>query len=336
MKIAILDDYFDTVRTLPCFHKLKGHDVTVWNDHVQDTDALAARLKDAECLVLIRERTKIQAPLLERLPKLKLISQRSVYPHIDIDACTRRGVVVSSSQHAGTPSYATVELTWALILATVRQLPQQMAALKAGKWQIGVGTSVRGKTLGIFGYGRIGSTVARYGKTFGMNVMAWAREESLARARADGYATARSKEEFFETCDVISLHMRLVPATRNIVTAADLARMKPTAILVNTSRAPLIEPGALAAALRAGRPGYAAVDVYEDEPMRDPDFPLLQFEQVVATPHIGYVTREEYELQFTDIFDQILAYAAGKPIHVVNPAVLEGAHARVDPAPRRA
>jgi D-3-phosphoglycerate dehydrogenase / 2-oxoglutarate reductase len=327
MKITILDDYFDTVRTLACFKKLAGHEVTVWNDHVQDTDALAGRLKDTECLVLIRERTKIQAPLLERLPKLKLISQRSVYPHIDIDACTRLGVVVSSGQHAGTPSYATAELTWALILAAARQLPQQMAALKAGKWQIGVGTTIRGKTLGIYGYGRIGAAVAGYGKAFGMNVLIWAREESLARARADGWTTARSKAEFFASCDVVSLHMRLVPATRHIVTAADLARMKPTAILVNTSRAPLIEQGALAAALRAGRPGYAAVDVFEDEPMRDPAFPLLQFEQVVATPHIGYVTREEYELQFTDIFDQILAYAAGKPIHVVNPAVLAGASA---------
>jgi D-3-phosphoglycerate dehydrogenase / 2-oxoglutarate reductase len=327
MKISILDDYFDTVRTLACFKKLAGHEVTVWNDHVQDTDALAARLKDTECLVLIRERTKIQAPLLERLAKLKLISQRSVYPHIDIDACTRLGVVVSSGQHAGTPSYATAELTWALILAAARQLPQQMAALKAGKWQIGVGTTMRGKALGIYGYGRIGAAVAGYGKAFGMNVMIWAREDSLARARADGWATARSKAEFFASCDVVSLHMRLVPATRHIVKAEDLAHMKPTAILVNTSRAPLIEEGALAAALRAGRPGYAAVDVFEDEPMRDPAFPLLQFEQVVATPHIGYVTREEYELQFTDIFDQILAYEAGKPIHVVNPAVLAGARA---------
>jgi D-3-phosphoglycerate dehydrogenase len=322
MKIAILDDYFDTLRTLPCFQKLRGHDVTVWNDHVQDTDVLAVRLKDIECLVLIRERTKIQAALLERLPKLELISQRSVYPHIDIAACTRLGVVVSSSQHVGTPSYAAAELTWALILAAARQLPQQIAALKAGKWQIGVGTTLRGKTLGVFGYGRIGATVAGYGRAFGMNVVAWAREESLARARTDGYATARSKAEFFETCDIVSLHMRLVPATRHIVKAEDLARMRPDAVLVNTSRAPLIEPGALVAALRAGRPGYAAVDVFEDEPVRDPTLPLLQFEQVVATPHIGYVTREEYETQFTDIFDQIIAFAAGSPINVVNPEVL--------------
>jgi len=328
MKISILDDYFDTVRTLACFQKLEGHEVTVWNDHVQDTEALAARLKDAECLVLIRERTKIQADLLERLPRLKLISQRSVYPHIDVEACTRRGVVVSSSQHAGTPSYAAAELTWALILAAARQLPQQMAALKAGKWQIGVGTTLRAKTLGIFGYGRIGATVAGYGKAFGMNVLAWAREQSLERARADGYATARSKAEFFERCDVVSLHLRLVAATRHIVTAEDLARMRPTAMLVNTSRAPLIEPGALVAALRAGRPGYAAVDVFEHEPMRDPDLPLLQFDQVVATPHLGYVTREEYETQFTDIFDQILAFAAGRPINVVNPDVLAATSAR--------
>jgi len=322
MKIAILDDYFDTLRTLPCFQKLKGHEVTVWNDHVQDTDALAARLKDTECLVLIRERTAIQAALLDRLPRLKLISQRSVYPHIDIEACTRLGVIVSSSQHIGTPSYAAAELTWALILAAARQLPQQMAALKAGKWQVGVGMSLREKTLGIFGYGRIGATVAGYGKAFGMSVVAWAREESLARTRADGYATARSKTEFFEACDIISLHMRLVPATRHIVKAEDLARMRPQAMLVNTSRAQLIEPGALVAALRAGRPGYAAVDVFEDEPMRDPDFPLLRFRQVVATPHIGYVTREEYETQFIDIFDQIIAFAAGQPINVVNPDVL--------------
>src|SRR5262245_52735205 len=205
MKIAILDDYFDTVRTLPCFGKLAGHEVTVWNDHVQDTDALAQRLADTECLVLIRERTAIRAPLLERLPKLKLISQRSVYPHIDVEACTRLGIVVSSNPHAGTPSYAAAELTWALVLAAARQLPQQMASLKAGTWQIGVGTTLRGKTLGIFGYGRIGAAVAGYGKAFGMEVLAWARPQSLARARADGHAVAPSKEAFFATCDVITL-----------------------------------------------------------------------------------------------------------------------------------
>jgi D-3-phosphoglycerate dehydrogenase len=323
MKISILDDYFDTLRALACFQKLKDHDVRVWTDHVQEIDKLAERLKDTEVLVLIRERTKIQAPLLERLSKLKLISQRSVYPHIDIDACTRLGVIVSSSQHAGTPCYAAAELTWGLILAAVRQIPQQMDALKAGKWQIGVGDTLRGKTLGIFGYGRIGSVVAGYGKAFGMKVLVWSGEAARERARTDGYAVARSKEAFFEECDVISLHLRLYSATRGIVTAADLALMKPTALIVNTSRAPLIEPGALAQALRMGRPGMAAVDVYEEEPMVDTSYPLLAMKNVVCTPHIGYVTRDEYELQFSEIFDQIAAYCAGAPINVVNPAVLD-------------
>jgi D-3-phosphoglycerate dehydrogenase / 2-oxoglutarate reductase len=323
MKITILDDYFDTIRTLPCFQKLKDHDVQIWNDHVQETDQLAERLKDTEVLVLIRERTKIQAPLLGRLNKLKLISQRSVYPHIDIDACTKRGVIVSSSQHAGTPCYAAAELTWGLILAAVRQIPQQMASLQAGKWQIGVGDTLRGKTLGIYGYGRIGSTVAGYGKAFGMRVLAWSNEEARERARADGYAAARSKGDFFKECDVISLHLRLYSATRGIVTAADLALMKPTALLVNTSRAPLIETGALARALQLGCPGMAAVDVYEEEPLWETNYPLLHMKNVVCTPHIGYVTRDEYDLQFTEIFDQIEAYCSGKPINVVNPAVLD-------------
>jgi len=325
MNVTILDDYHDTVRTLACFSKLAGQNVTIWNDHTKDTDTLADRLKDTEVLVLIRERTPIRAPLIERLPKLKLISQRSVYPHIDVDVCTQRGVIVSSNQHAGRPSYATAELTWGLIIATMRQIPQQMAALQAGKWQIGVGSGLHGKTLGIYGYGRIGSVVAGYGKAFGMKVLVWARESSLARARADGYSAARSKQAFFEQCDVISLHMRLVDATRGIVTAADLAHMKPTALIVNTSRAPLIEPDALVNALRAGRPGMAAVDVYEEEPVLDSRHPLLNMDNVVCTPHIGYVGRDEFEIQFTDIFDQILAYAAGKPINVVNPAVLESA-----------
>jgi D-3-phosphoglycerate dehydrogenase / 2-oxoglutarate reductase len=325
LRISILDDYHDTLRTLPCFSKLEGHDVTIWNDHVQDVDALAERLMDTEALVLIRERTEIRAPLLQRLSKLRLISQRSVYPHIDIDECTRLGVIVSSSQHLDTPSYAAAELAWGLVLATARQIPLQTAALKAGRWQIGVGNTLRGKTLGIYGYGRIGSVVAGYGKAFGMKVLVWAREASLARARADGYGVAQSKDAFFEECDILSLHMRLVEATRGIVTAADLARMKPTAVLVNTSRAQLIEPGGLVNALRAGRPGFAALDVYEHEPLTDPDDPLLRMDNVVCTPHIGYVTREEYELQFSDVFDQIIAYAAGTPINVVNPGALDAA-----------
>jgi D-3-phosphoglycerate dehydrogenase len=323
MKIAILDDYFDTLRTLDCFRKLDGHQVTIWNDHVDEVDVLAARLQDTEALVLIRERTQVRAPLLERLPALRLISQRSVYPHIDIGACTRLGVIVSSDQHPGAPSYAAAELTWGLVIAAVRQIPQQMASLRAGHWQIGVGHTLRGKTLGIYGYGRIGRAVAGYGKAFGMNVLVWAREASRQRARDDGWEVARSKESFFERCDVLSLHMRLVPATRSIVTAEDLGRMKSSAVLINTSRAALIEPGALVASLRSGRPGMAAVDVYEHEPLTDPNDPLLLMDNVVCTPHIGYVTRDEYELQFSDIFDQIIAYARGQPINVVNAEVLE-------------
>ena len=322
MKVAILDDYHDTVRTLAVFQKLAQHDVRVFNDHVQETDALAARLRDAQALVLIRERTEIRAPLLEQLPKLQLISQRSVYPHIDVDACTRLGIVVSSDMHPGTPSYSTAELTWALILAAAREIPQNVAGLKAGKWQTGIGNTLRGKTLGIYGYGRIGGAVAQVGVALGLRILVWAREASSEKARADGYAVAPTKEAFFAECDVLSLHMRLVDATRGIVTRADLARMKPTAIFVNTSRAGLVEPGALVAALKAGRPGKAAVDVYEREPITDASHPLLAMDNVVCTPHLGYVTRDEWELQFADIFDQILALAAGKPINVVNPAVL--------------
>jgi D-3-phosphoglycerate dehydrogenase len=326
MRVTVLDDYFDTLRTLDCFDKLAGHEVTVWNDHVQDVDQLAERLRDSETLVLIRERTEIRSPLLARLANLRLISQRSVFPHIDIDACTRLGIVVSSDMHAGAPSYATAELTWGLVLAAMRQIPQQAASLKAGAWQAGVGRTVLSKTLGIFGYGRIGKVVAGYGHAFGMNVVVWASDGSRAKAEADGVAVANSKDAFFETCDVISLHLRLVDATRGIVSAADLARMKPTSLLVNTSRAGLIEPGALVAALRAGRPGMAAVDVYEDEPLLDPTNPLLRMDNVVCTPHIGYVTRDEWEVQFADVFDQVNAYAAGAPTNVVNPNVL--AHAR--------
>ena len=325
MKIAILDDWFDTLPSLPSYRKLDGHDVTVWRDHSDDVDVLADRLAEAEALVLIRERTAIRAPLVARLPKLRLISQRSVYPHIDVDACTAHGVVVSSNMHAGTPSYAAAELTFALVLAAMRQLPAQVQALREGRWQAGVGRTLRGKTLGIFGYGRIGAVVAGYGKAFGMDVVVWAREDSRARAAADGYRVASGKEAFFAACDVVSLHMRLVPATRGIVTRDDLARMKPSALLVNTSRAGLVAPGALVAALRNGRPGMAAVDVFDEEPLVDVDDPLLRMDNVVCTPHIGYVTRDEYEVQFADIFDQVVAYAAGAPINVVNPDAL--AHA---------
>jgi D-3-phosphoglycerate dehydrogenase len=326
VKISILDDYSDTLRTLDCFAKLADQEVTIWTDHVQDVETLVERLKDAEALVLIRERTQIRAELLERLPKLKLISQRGVYPHLDVEACTRLGIVVSSNMQPAGPSYATAELTWGLILAAVRQIPQQMASLKAGHWQSGIGQTLRGKTLGIYGFGKLGSTLASYGRAFGMQVLVWAREPNLALARAEGFGIAASKDELFDSADVLTLHLRLVDATRGIVTAEDLARMKSTALLVNTSRAGLIAPGALVDALRAGRPGMAAVDVFDTEPLKNPNDPLLLQPNVVATPHLGYVTREEYELQFTDIFDQITAFAAGDPVHVVNPASRDMKH----------
>jgi len=322
MRVAILDDYFDTLRGLDCFSKLADHDVTVWNDQIQDIELLADRLRGVEALVLIRERTQVRAELLERLPDLRLISQRSVYPHIDVDPCTRLGIVVSSNLHQDSPSHAAAELTWALVLAAMRRIPQQVASMRAGAWQDGVGQSLRGKTLGVYGYGRIGKVVADYGHAFGMDVVFWASEASRARARDEGAIVATSRDAFFAHSDVVSLHLRLVDATRGIVQPDDLTQMKPTALLVNTSRAGLIEPGALLDALRAGRPGMAALDVYETEPMLDTNNPLLQMDNVVCTPHIGYVSTDEWEIQFSDIFDQINAYAQGTPINVVNPEVL--------------
>jgi len=322
MKVAILDDWFDTLRTLPCLAKLDGHEVTVFTDHVDDVDELAARLADTEVLVLIRERTPVGRPLLARLPQLRLISQRSVYPHIDVDACTEFGIVVSSDMHACSPSYATAELTWGLVLAAARRIPQQMASLRSGAWQAGVGHTLRSRTLGVYGYGRIGQEVLRYGQAFGMRVQVWGSEAARARAAAYGLDVPASRREFFGTSDVVSVHLRLLDATRGIVTADDLAAMGPDAVFVNTSRAGLVVPGALVTALRAGRPGAAAVDVYETEPLRDPADPLLALDNVVCTPHIGYVNAEEWELQFADVFDQINAFAAGAPTNVVNPEAL--------------
>lgn len=322
MKVAILDDYQDVVRTLDCFQKLQGHEVTVWNDHTKDVNVLAERLKDTEALVMIRERTPIRAALIERLPKLKVVSHHSVYPHVDVEALTRHGILLCSNLHPGQPSYATAELTWGLIIAAMRKIPQEVAALKAGRWQSTVGYGLRGKTLGIYGYGRIGAVIAGYGRAFGMKVLVWAREASLARARADGYAAARSKDVFFEDSDVISLHLRLIDATRGIVSAADLARMKPTALIVNTSRAGLIEASALEKALRLGRPGMAAVDVFEDEPVLNANHPLLKLDNALCTPHIGYVERAGYERIFSSIFDQILAFASGQPVNMINPEAL--------------
>lgn len=324
MKVHILDDWFDTLRHLPCFAKLEGHEVTVWNDHVQETGILSERLRDAEAVCLFRERTKIQADLLARLPNLKLISQRSVYPHIDVPACTENGVLLCSDQHSGSPSYAAAELTFGLVLAAMRQIPQQMEALKAGKWQMGVGHSVRHKTMGIWSYGRLGKAVAKFARAFDMDVQVWGGEQSCAEAVADGFRKAESREAFFATSDVVCLLIRLYPATRGMFTAADLALMKPDALLVNTSRAPLIEEGALYEALKQGRPGMAAVDVFEHEPVGAEGHPLLTLPNVVATPHIGYVSHEEYDTQFSDIFDQVLAFDRGQPVNMINAEVWKG------------
>ena len=323
MNITVLDDYQNAVRSLDAYKLVAHHNVTIWNDHTKDENILAERLKDTEALVLIRERTPIRSPLIARLPKLKIISQRSVYPHIDVAALTQHGIILSSDQHPGRPSYATSELTWGLILSAMRKIPQEVAALKAGRWQSTMGLGLRGKTLGIYGYGRIGAVVAGYGKAFGMKVLVWGRDGTIERAKADGYSAARNKDAFFEACDVISLHLRLVDATRGIVKAADLARMKPTALIVNTSRAPLIETGALEAALQAGRPGMAAVDVYESEPVLGAQHPLIAMDNAVCTPHIGYVERAGYEGQFASSFGQIIAYLEGKQINVINPEVLQ-------------
>lgn len=321
MRVHILDDWFNTLTTLPCFQKLRAHNVTVWTDHSDDLDVLADRLRNADALVLFRERTQITRELLDRLPNLRLISQRSTYPHVDVAACTDHGVMLCSNMHSGAPAYAAAELTWALIMAGMRDLPAQMASVKAGCWQIGVGKTLRGRKLGLYGYGRIAKTVARYGQAFGMEVIWWASDAGRARALADGETLANSREAFFGECDVVSLHVRLKPETRGIIEVSDLMQMQPDALFVNTSRAGLLEPGALLAGLTAGRPGKAAIDVFETEPMTDPTDPLLAHPSLIATPHIGFVTEDEFDLQFSDIFDQINAFDEGQPINVINPEV---------------
>ncbi len=320
MKVHILDDWFDTLRTLPCFQMLEGHDVTVWTDHQPDPGPLAERLAEAEAIVLFRERTKISAELLERLPNLRLISQRSVYPHVDVAACTANNVLLCSNMHAGAPSYAAAELTLGLILAQYRQIPQQVSSIRSGQWMMGVGRTLRGRTLGLYGYGRIARAVAGYAKAMGVKVQWWSSEEGRARAAAEGEVVAPSREAFFATSDIVSLHVRLKPTTQGIITGDDLAAMQPRALLVNTSRAGLIVPGALEAEVAKGAL-YAAVDVYETEPLTDRGNLLLSHPNVLPTPHIGYVTEDEFELQFTDIFEQVNAFAAGAPIHMINPEV---------------
>lgn len=307
MKIAIPDDYQDSVRHLRCFSKLDGHDVQVFTDTVHDVALLAERFRDADALVLIRERTQITDELLSRLPRLKLISQTGKgTSHIDLEACERRGVAV----RAGTGSpFAPAELTWALVLASTRRIASESARLKAGGWQGELGTTLRGRTLGIFGFGKIGSIVAGYGRAFGMHVVIWGREGSLERALGAGYATARDRAHLFDSSDVLSVHLRLTGDTRGIVRAEDLALMKPDSLFVNTSRAELVEPDALANALRAGRPGFAAVDVYEQEPVVGAAHPLLHLDHALCTPHLGYVERDSYELYFGQAFDAVVEYA---------------------------
>jgi D-3-phosphoglycerate dehydrogenase len=335
MNIIILDDYQDAVRKLQCASKLDGLSAKVYTNTVKGIGQLAVRLRDADALVLIRERTHFPKALIEKLPRLRLICQTGpVGSHIDLDACTRQGIAVAEG--VGAP-VAPAELTWALVMAAMRRLPQYIGNLKHGAWQqsglkaasmpvnFGLGMVLGGKTLGIWGYGRVGRLVAGYGKAFGMQVLVWGSEASRARAQADGYTPAESREALFASCDVLSLHLRLADDTRNIVTAEDLSRMKPTALLVNTSRAELIQDGALVAALNRGRPGMAAVDVFESEPILQ-GHPLLRLENAVCTPHIGFVEQDNYEWLFGTAFDNLLNFIAGKPTNIVNPEALKVHH----------
>ncbi|MES2188234.1 MAG: D-2-hydroxyacid dehydrogenase family protein [Pseudomonadota bacterium] len=332
MNIVILDDYQDAVRKLQCATRLDPYSAKVYTNTVKGIGQLSVRLKDADIIVLIRERTQISRQLVEKLPRLKLISQTGkVGSHVDVAACTERGVAIAEG--VGSP-VAPAELTWALIMAAMRRLPQYIANLKHGAWQqsglraasmppnFGVGMVLRGKTMGIWGYGKIGQMVAGYARAFGMNVCVWGREGSRAKALEDGCQTASSRHDFFERCDVVSLHLRLNEETRGIVTLDDLSRMKPTALIVNTSRAELIEPEALIAALNRGRPGIGAVDVFEAEPPLQ-GHALLRLENCICTPHIGYVEQDGYELYFGAAFDNVVNYIKGAPTNIVNPGALQ-------------
>jgi len=321
MKIVVIDDYQDAFRTLKCYAKLKGHDVIVYNDTEKDPAGLADRLKDAEAVLLTQQRSRFPSAVIERLPKLKVISQTGrATAHIDVEACTQHGVVISAGG-AGRP-HTTAELTWGLILAALRHIPYEVKRLREGHWQSTIGTAVQGKTLGIYALGRIGSMVAGVGRAFGARVICWGREGSTTRAREAGYEVAASRESFFGESDIVSLHLPLTKETRGIVARKDLDLMKPTALIVNTSRAGLIAEGALADALKAGRPGFAAVDVFEDEPVIGAAHPLLKMDNAICTPHLGYVERDSYESYYDDAVEQIVAYAEGKPINVVNPEAL--------------
>ncbi|WP_425260127.1 D-2-hydroxyacid dehydrogenase family protein [Rubrivivax sp. RP6-9] len=332
MNIIILDDYQDAVRKLRCASKLEPLNAKVFTNTVKGIGQLSVRLRDADVLVLIRERTHFPRALLEKLPRLKLISQTGkVGSHVDVEACTRLGIAVAEG--VGSP-VAPAELTWALIMASMRRLPQYIGNLKHGAWQqsglkaagmppnFGIGSVLRGKTLGIWGYGKIGQLLAGYGRAFGMEVLVWGREASREKARADGLLAAGTREEFFAQCDVLTVHLRLNDETRGIVTLEDLSRMKPTALFVNTSRAELVQEGALVSALNKGRPGMAAVDVFESEPILQ-GHPLLRLENAVCTPHIGYVEQDSYELYFGAAFDNVVNFVNNTPTNLVNPEALK-------------
>ena len=332
MNIVILDDYQDAVRKLQCASKLDAYQAKVYTNTVKGIGQLSVRLKDADVVVLIRERTHLPRTLIEKLPKLKLIVQTGkVGDHIDVAACTERGIVVAEG--AGSP-IAPAEMTWALIMTAIRRLPQYIAHLKHGAWQqaglksssmpvnFGLGTVLKGKTLGIWSYGKIGKIIAGYGRAFGMRVLVWGREASREQALADGFELAANKADFFAQSDVLTLHLRLNDATRGIVTFEDLSLMKTTALLVNTSRAELIQPDALVTALNRGRPGMAAVDVFESEPILQ-GHSLLRLENCICTPHIGYVEQESYELYFGAAFDNVVNFIKGTPTNIVNPGALQ-------------
>ena len=321
MKIAVIDDYQNAFKTLKCFPKLSGHEVSIFTDPETDIGRLAERLKDADAIVLTQQRTSFPRALIEKLPKLKLIGQTGrAATHVDLQACTEQGIVVSAGG-AGN-SNATAELTWGLILSALRNLPFEVKRLKEGNWQSTLGLGVKGKTLGLYAYGKIGSIVAGVGKAFGARVLCWGREGSTGRAKAAGFDVAKSREDFFAEADIVSLHLPLNKDTRGIVTRDDLARMKPTALIINASRAGLIADGALVEALKAGRPGMAAVDVYEQEPVLGGDHALLKMDNVTCTPHLGYVTRESYEEYYAVVVDDLVSFAAGKPSNVLNPEAL--------------
>jgi D-3-phosphoglycerate dehydrogenase len=321
MKVAILDDYQDVFRTLKCYPRLKGHEVAVYHDSVKEPVKLAERLNGADAVVFLQQRTPFPRAAAERVTTLKLISQtgRNVN-HIDVEACTAKGILVCGS--GGGQANHTAELTWGLIFSVLRHIPEEVQRLKAGRWQTTIGTTVAGKTLGVYAYGRIGSLVAKAGRAFEMKVICWGREGSTAKARTDGFEVAPSREAFFESADIVSLHIPLNKETRGIVKYADLARMKPTALIVNTSRGPIIEADSLVRALKEGRPGFGAFDVYDDEPVLNGSHPLLKMDNVVCTPHLGYVDRDTYEKYYGAAVDSILAYAEGKPINILNPEVL--------------